>query len=134
MLERSSNANHYDSVLQNKPLYGYAKKYCLLNNSDKKEYDRFFGVTHSAAYTVYGCKRTGCAACPFGSRFEQELEMLRKYEPKLYKAAYNVFRESIEYTRAYRKYKSEHSGVQTNTEQLTLDDLETSEMSRSSDE
>lgn len=96
-------------------------------DSDKKEYDRFFGVTHSAAYTVYGCKRTGCAACPFGSRFEQELEMLRKYEPKLYKAAYNVFRESIEYTRAYRKYKSEHSGAQAHAEQLTLDDLETTE-------
>ena len=46
-------------------------------------------------------------ACPFGSRFEQELEMLKQYEPNLYKAALNVFGCSIEYTRTYREYKAE---------------------------
>ncbi len=92
-------------------------------SEDKQEYDRFYGITHSAAYTVYGCKRTGCAACPFGSRFEQELEMLRTYEPNLYVAALNIFGDSIEYTRAYRKYKDEHSEGKTNPNQLTLDGI-----------
>ncbi|MCM1165649.1 MAG: phosphoadenosine phosphosulfate reductase family protein [Ruminococcus sp.] len=92
------------------------------NDFDKKEYDRFFSVTHSKAYTVYGCKRTGCAACPFGSKFEQELEMLKNHEPNLYKAALNIFGDSIEYTRAYRKYKAERSGAQANANQLTFDD------------
>lgn len=30
-------------------------------DSDKKAYEDTFGVVHSAAYTVYGFKRTGCA-------------------------------------------------------------------------
>lgn len=91
-------------------------------DNDKAEYDRFFGVTHSAAYTIYGCKRTGCAACPFGSKFEDELAMLQTYEPNLYKAAMNIFGESIEYTRAYRRYKSERAKSQTSAEQITLDE------------
>ncbi len=82
-------------------------------SADKKEYEDFFDITHSKAYTVYGCK---CAACPFGSRFEQELEMLRTYETNLYTAALNTFGSSIEYTRAYRKYKSEHSRAQASSD------------------
>ncbi|MCL2215793.1 MAG: phosphoadenosine phosphosulfate reductase family protein [Defluviitaleaceae bacterium] len=84
---------------QHFPLFYFSDK-------DKQAYDECFGVTHSRAYSVYGCERTGCAACPFGSRFEQELEMLRQHEPDLYIAAMNIFGDSIEYTRAYRKYKA----------------------------
>jgi 3'-phosphoadenosine 5'-phosphosulfate sulfotransferase (PAPS reductase)/FAD synthetase len=76
-------------------------------DEDKHKYDEHFNVSHSRAYTVYGCERTGCAACPFGSRFEQELEVLQRHEPNLYTAALNIFRDSIEYMRAYRKYKAE---------------------------
>jgi len=75
-------------------------------DADKRAYAEGFNVTHSKAYTVYGCERTGCAACPFGSRFEKELEMLKQYEPNLYTAALNIFGDSIAYTRAYREYKA----------------------------
>lgn len=54
-------------------------------------------------------KRTGCAGCPFNSRFQQDIEILGKYEPKLLKAINNVFGQSHEYTLAYRQYKEEHS-------------------------
>ena len=75
------------------------------SNTDRVEYETFRCVVHSDCYGVYGFPRTGCAGCPFGSGFEQELEALKKYEPKLYKAACNIFGESYEYTRKYRKFK-----------------------------
>ena len=74
---------------------------------DKLAYEETYGVTHSDAYTVYGCKRTGCAGCPFGSRFEDELAMLDEHEPKLAAAVRNIFAPSYEYTRAYRKFRDE---------------------------
>lgn len=74
-------------------------------NEDRREYESHFGIEHSDAYTVYGCKRTGCAGCPFGSRFEQEIEMLEKYEPKLAVAVKNIFKPSHDYMRAYREFK-----------------------------
>lgn len=75
------------------------------SDKDRLEYETFRCVVHSDCYGVYGFPRTGCAGCPFGSGFEQELEALKKYEPKLYKAACNIFGESYEYTRKYRAFK-----------------------------
>ena len=78
-----------------------------LKKEDKEEYERHFEIKHSACYAVYGLLRTGCACCPFGREFEQELDIARKYEPALYKAACNIFGKSYEYTRKYRRYKEE---------------------------
>ena len=61
-------------------------------------------ITHSKCYTEYGLKRTGCAGCPFGRDFEQELDVIANYEPKLYKAVNNIFGDSYEYTRKYREF------------------------------
>lgn len=49
-------------------------------------------------------KRGGCACCPFGRDFEQELEAAKKYEPKLYKAANLIFGDSYDYTRKYKDF------------------------------
>jgi len=73
--------------------------------ADKKAYCNYFGVTHSRAYTEYGFKRTGCAGCPFNSKFDKDLEVLRKHEPKLAKAAENIFGDSYEYSRGYKKFR-----------------------------
>ncbi len=73
-------------------------------NEDKEAYEDTFNVTHSKCYSCYGLKRTGCAGCPFGRDFEQELEVIEKYEPKLYKAVNNIFGDSYEYTRKYREF------------------------------
>lgn len=75
------------------------------SDADKAEYEDFCGVVHSDCYTVYGMKRTGCAGCPFNSRWEEELEIVKRHEPKLYQAANAIFGESYEYTRKYRKFK-----------------------------
>lgn len=71
----------------------------------KTDYKRERNIVNSDCYEIWGMKRTGCAGCPFGSRFEEELELMKKYEPKLYTAAVNIFGASYEYTRKYREYK-----------------------------
>lgn len=80
-----------------RPLFWY-------KDSDKIDYEGAYFVEHSNCYTEYGLKRTGCAGCPFGRDFEYELEVIRKYESKLFKAVNNIFGESYEYTRRYREF------------------------------
>lgn len=75
------------------------------SDADKKEYKDYCGVTYSDCYEVWGLTRTGCVCCPFGSRFEEELEIVKQYEPKLYAAACKIFGPSYEYTRQYRRFK-----------------------------
>lgn len=90
-----------------------------LRDSDKEEYCKHYGVTHSRCYTEYGLERTGCFGCPFGKRFEEELEIIKHYEPKLYRAAINIFGEAYDYTRRYlrfRKEKNEEKKLQKQSE------------------
>lgn len=65
---------------------------------------------HSKCYTEYGLKRTGCVGCPYGRDFENELEVVQKYEPKLYKAVCNIFKDSYEYTRKYKAFVEDMKG------------------------
>lgn len=80
-----------------RPLFWYT-------NSDKEEYERHYGIEHSRCYEEYGLKRTGCAGCPFSGDIEFNLEVIQKYEPKLYKAVNNIFGDSYEYTKKYKKF------------------------------
>lgn len=80
-----------------RPLFWY-------KDSDKEDYENHYNIYHSKCYTEYGLKRTGCAGCPFGRDFEFELEVIQKYEPKLYKAVNHIFGKSYEYTRQYREF------------------------------
>lgn len=89
-----------DSHDEYRPLFWYT-------NSDKEEYENYYEIVHSKCYTEYGLPRTGCAGCPFGRDFEFELQVIEKYEPKLFKAVNNIFGQSYEYTRAYRSFCEE---------------------------
>lgn len=91
------NGEGYDNY---RPLFWYT-------NSDKEDYENHYGIVHSKCYTEYGLERTGCAGCPFGRDFEQELEVIEKYEPKLFVAVNNIFGDSYEYTRKYREFCKE---------------------------
>ena len=91
-----TNGDTYDNF---RPIFWFS-------GVDKKEYEDMFGVTHSKCYTEYGLKRTGCCGCPFGRKFEFELEAIENYEPKFYNAVNNVFKDSYEYTRAYKEFKN----------------------------
>lgn len=90
----SENISGSDSY---RPLFWY-------KNEDKIDYEVAYQVVHSKCYTEYGLTRTGCAGCPYGRDFEFELNVIQKYEPKLYKAVNNIFKDSYEYTRKYREF------------------------------
>lgn len=93
--------SHYDNKIDEyRPLF-------FFKNDDKINYENIFNIIHSKCYTEYGLTRTGCAGCPFGNDFEQKLDVLQKYEPKLYKACNNIFGKSYEYTRKYREFYKE---------------------------
>ena len=83
-----------------RPIFWYSQ-------ADKEEYEQFANIVHSECYTEYGLRRTGCAGCPFGRNFEYELEVLKEYEPNLYKEVFNIFKESYEYTRLYKAFREE---------------------------
>lgn len=88
------------SIAQFRPIFYFT-------DQDKQEYKEFCGVTYSDCYEVWGLTRTGCACCPFGYGFEEELEILKQYEPNLYAAACKIFGPSYEYTRKYRAFKED---------------------------
>lgn len=73
-------------------------------NDTKKVYEQYYGIEHSKCYTEYGLKRTGCAGCPYGRDFEEELHVMEIHEPNLYIAVNNVFADSYKYTREYRQF------------------------------
>lgn len=89
-----------DTIDQYRPLFWFKKE-------DKEEYDRQFGIVHSDCYEKWGFSRTGCVGCPYGRHVLDELNIVKRYEPKLYKAANNIFKESYEYTKQYRQFVKE---------------------------
>ncbi len=93
-----------------RPVFWYTK-------ADKKAYENAYGIQHSRCYSDYLLKRTGCANCPFGSDFENELAICDRNEPMLSQAARNIFKDSYEYTRKYREFVArmeEGASVQQN--------------------
>lgn len=74
-------------------------------DEDKRLYEQIFNIKHSDAYEVYGFKRTGCAGCPFNSKYKEDLQILEQYEPQLAKAVKNIFKKSYEYTEKYKESK-----------------------------
>ena len=88
-----------DSIPTYRPLFFW-------NDADKKQYKEHYGLVYSDCYEKWNMTRTGCAGCPFGSRFENELELIQQYEPRLYQAINNIFGKSYEYTRRYREFKN----------------------------
>lgn len=89
-----------DGCDEYRPIFWY-------KNDTKEKYNTHFGICNSKCYTEYGLQRTGCSGCPFGRDFEYELQVIEKYEPKLFNAVNNIFGESYEYTRQYKEFSKE---------------------------
>ena len=81
-----------------RPLY-------YVSDKDKAWYKERYGVKYSDAYEVYGLTRTGCCGCPISYKAVEDLEKIRKYEPNVVKAAWNIFGKSYEYRAKYNEYK-----------------------------
>jgi 3'-phosphoadenosine 5'-phosphosulfate sulfotransferase (PAPS reductase)/FAD synthetase len=75
-------------------------------NETKEAFKKAYDIHNSDCYEVWGLRRTGCSGCPFAKDIETEIEAVRQYEPKLYKALMNVFGESYAYTKAYREFQN----------------------------
>lgn len=92
-------------------------------DADKSEYERIFEIVHSACYSEYGMQRTGCVGCPFIRDLDEHLEILKEHEPNLCTAACNIFKDSYEYTRAYRRFYKEMEQKEKDIEgQMTIED------------
>ena len=76
-------------------------------NEDKEVYDDIFTIKHSDCYCKWGFARTGCVGCPFNRRVLTDLNIIKRYEPNMYKAVNNIFKESYEYTKQYRQFVRE---------------------------
>lgn len=109
---RSAYKNCFSSkesaVDEYRPIFWYLE-------DTKRTYEKSYKIEHSRCYTEYGLKRTGCAGCPYGRQFEEELKAMQTFEPKLFKAVNYVFGDSYEYTRKYREFveqkKLEKNGI-----------------------
>ena len=83
-----------------RPLY-------YVTDKDKAWYKERYGIRYSDAYEVYGLTRTGCCGCPISYKAVEDLEKIRKYEPNVVKAAWNIFGKSYEYRMKYNEYKKQ---------------------------
>lgn len=113
----TNNAENED-IDEYRPIFWY-------KDITKRIYEEFFGIKHSKCYTEYGMKRTGCAGCPFNQDFEEELKIIQDHEPKLFKAVNNIFKDSYDYTRKYRKFAKENfkSRNEQIEGQMSIDDF-----------
>ena len=99
-----------------RPLFWYS-------HQDKIEYENNQNIIHSDCYKKYGFRRTGCACCPYGhinKGLENELKTVEIFEPKLYKAVNNIFKNSYEYTKKYYEFRA----VMEAKEQIKKEELE----------
>ena len=78
-----------------------------MNDADKLEYEKNYEIVHSKCYREYGLARTGCAGCPFNIEWENELKIIEKNEPSLFRACWNVFGESYKYRIEYENFRKE---------------------------
>lgn len=81
------------------------------SDMDKEEYCSHYEIIHSRCYTQYGFKRTGCSGCPFNLNIKEDLEAIERFEPRIYKLANNVFKDSYEYTRMYKEFRKEQKEI-----------------------
>lgn len=72
---------------------------------EKDLYRQHFKIRRSDCYELWGMGRTGCAGCPFGKDFEEELRLAEQYEPKMHTAMLAIFGQSYDYTRQYLAFR-----------------------------
>lgn len=88
----------FDGPDNYRPLFWWTDK-------DKEMYRKYYRIVRSDCYEIWGMERTGCAGCPCGKDFEAELDLVKVFEPKHYKAMCAVFGQSYDYTRRYLEFR-----------------------------
>ena len=104
--EGGVRASRYKSCFDRKEeLQDEYRPIYYFSDIDKAEYKEHFDITYSDCYEVWGMTRTGCAGCPYGRNMEEEIELIEKYEPRLFKAVNNIFKDAYKYTRMYHEFR-----------------------------
>ena len=128
--EGGARSTAYNSCFSEPSSRGQAAQFrplFFITDQEKELYCERMGVVHSDLYSKHGFLRTGCACCPFGSRFEQELQTADQIDPGLAKAARRIFGDAYEYTRAYRQFKIQHdSEKRLDPNQISIFDISAS--------
>ena len=98
------------SVLNNCWNKNKAVYYPLLwyTDNDKHILENSLQIKHSKCYTEYGLHRTGCAGCPFGQHYNSELEIIKRFEPKLYNACMHIFEQAYTYRNGFNTFKNDN--------------------------
>lgn len=95
-----------------------------MTDEDKRYYEKTFGIVHSDCYVKYGFTRTGCVGCPYNRKVLDELQAVKMFEPKLYKACIKIFGASYDYTKKYHQFRAEMKDKENaNEDQLSFDDI-----------
>ena len=103
--EGGVRANAYKSCFNITEKYDRYRPLFWYTDNDKIIYNNTFNIVNSECYTKYKLKRTGCCGCPFNRNLEHELEVLKQYEPKLYKATINIFNNAYSFNEKYNNFK-----------------------------
>jgi 3'-phosphoadenosine 5'-phosphosulfate sulfotransferase (PAPS reductase)/FAD synthetase len=108
--EKGSRIIVYKNCYLPAKTFSYAIYFPLFwwSHEDKNFFDKEVNIKHSECYEKYGMKRTGCAGCPFNKEFENDINTIEKYEPKLYRGINSIFRDSYNWTRKYKKFVKEN--------------------------
>lgn len=124
--EGGIRALNYKSCFLDETTHGYALFMPIFwyKDSDKKEYETAFNIVHSRCYTQYCMLRTGCVGCPFNKNLFEDNEVIKQYEPNMYKAANHIFKDSYEYTKKYKEFCREMNEKQRKEKMLKKKDEE----------
>lgn len=87
-------------VAEFRPIFWFEK-------DDKEIFKQTYAIENSECYERWGLRRTGCSGCPLALDCEVEIEAVKEYEPRLYKALESTFGESYEYTKAFRQFREQ---------------------------
>jgi len=81
--EGGKRATTYQSCFLPKTMYSYDLYFPIFwwTDKDKQLFDEVLGIKHSECYGTYGMKRTGCPGCPFGQRYEDEINSIAEFDP-----------------------------------------------------
>lgn len=74
-------------------------------DKEKAYYKETEGIVYSDCYEVWGMRRTGCVGCPFALNRNEELSMMKKYEPQMHKACMSVFGAAYELADKLEEYR-----------------------------
>lgn len=103
--EKGARSTAYTSCFDGGPGGANFRPLFWMTDAEKVAYCEHFAIIRSDCYEVWGMKRTGCAGCPFGKEFAEEVILAETFEPKMAVAMNRLFGPSYEYTQRFMEFR-----------------------------